>query len=130
MDEIKRLQELAGINEIKVNKPVSKKELYDFFENNHFHLLISLSQSYTLEKLIEGYDNIEEYLRIEWGYEQDIIPSLINNIQNYYKIFAPNEIDARYLSEHDDFNDSNNNKYKNISIGNGDGDWFVFRHNL
>ena len=52
MNEIKRMQQLAGINEIKVNKPVNKKEI----------LLGIISEGgYLLERLID-FNNIKSFL--------------------------------------------------------------------
>lgn len=132
MDEIKRLQELAGIYEIKVNKPISKRELFDYFNNNHLYLLSNLTQ-YTDQKHLLSqtrYDSLDTFLKDDFGYEDDI-PELKGAINNYYGLFKYNEILCETFEKGDNDLDNGGIIYKYFGVSYlGDGDFVLIGHNL
>lgn len=130
MEDIKRMQELAGIDEISVSKPINKRKLLeDFLEGEHFWLLHQLSESTNLDDFLESEecDSLEEYLNLLDYDNPEYITNLING---YLSSFKPNEI---YVVTTDfDYEHENTlpSVYKKIiTTGNGD-DNYIILHNL
>ena len=129
MNEIKRMQQLAGLNEIKVNKPLTKKDIFDYFYPNHFGLLISMDnyRDEIIKSIKDG--SLKEYLENDWGYE-DSLGEISKNVINFYKLFKNTDIDARYIQRHDEFKSTDNNLYQNLIVDEYDGDYYIIRYNL
>jgi hypothetical protein len=115
--------------EIKINKPINKKELLNSFIYNHTSLLITLSQFSSTNEFINEYGNtsVEEILEDEWGYEN--IKEIAQYVENFY-IYLAKDIDANWIR--DGYNNvfTDGDKFKTIIISDIDGDFYMVRHNL
>lgn len=94
MSEINRLQQLAGINEIKVNKPISKQEIFDAVYQFNDALIYPLVVNPSLNAFIEDtdYDDLTDLLDDNWGYEEPYLTEAKNLIETYYKIILPGDV--------------------------------------
>ena len=65
-EEFQRMQELAGINEMKVNIPISlsKDKIIDYFLNKSPALFASATQAPSIKEFYKdyGYDSLDEFL--------------------------------------------------------------------
>lgn len=106
------------IKEIKVNKPLNKKEVLNWwFNEGNIYLLSYLTHYPSVKELIAGggYNNLEEYLTDDFGLEQYQVKSFIEYIEAYYRIFKPNEIKVAVFGDKDGY-DVKGTPYKNIII--------------
>ena len=121
------------LKEIEVGLPLSKKEILNWwFNKGNIYLLSYLTYYPSINELLSnnGYDNLEDYLSDEFGYEEKDIMEYIPYIEGYYKVFKPNEI---YISTFGDGNgtDIKGTSYKNIEISYmGDGDYYLYCNNF
>lgn len=85
-----RLQQLAGITELEINKPISKKDIINYFLNHDVNTLESISY-YPKEDYFreygDGYDNenADHIIRLKY-------------VEAYYKYFKPKEIDCSIVN--------------------------------
>jgi hypothetical protein len=84
------------LDEIKINKPSSQKEILDkLVKLNNSLLLDNLSKSESINDFIKEWNSIEQILRDEYGYdyeEPDFLENIINLIENYFRYFQKNDI--------------------------------------
>lgn len=86
-----RLQELAGITELGINKPLTKVEIIEQIGEFNSDLFWSLIKNKDINNLISGFHSLNEFLDEEWGYEEKL-EEAANLIINYYKYIQPGEI--------------------------------------
>lgn len=114
------------LSEIKVNKPINKKQLLDRLINEQTYLLSILTNSSTFDGFLNdrGFNTISEFLE-----EEDYDEIYSELIISYYKIFKPGEVICTYFSgdEREDF--KLDSSYKNLIIQPGD-DNYVILHNI
>jgi hypothetical protein len=120
------------LKEIEVGFPLSKKEILNWwFDEGNIYLLSYLTTSPSLNQFLSdvGYDDLKYYLEDEFGFEENIIPKVIEYIEAYYKVFKPNEI---YVTTFGDRygTHSKGTSYKNIEIDYiGDGYYSLYCNN-
>jgi len=120
------------LKEIEVGLPLSKKEILNWwFNKGNIYLLSYLTHYPSIKELVSnnGYDNLEDYLSDDFGYEEKDIMEYMPYIEGYYKVFKPNEI---YITVFGDGNgtDIKGTSYKNIEISYmGDGDYYLYCNN-
>jgi len=121
------------ISELKINKPVDKKALFEELKNNHINLLYYMTKSVSLENLANydgAGDTLEGFLESEFGYGE-IIPYLVKLIEKYYSAFRYGEVMVFY-------NPANHGKdlkqdismYKTLEVIEDDRELFVILHNF
>jgi len=79
-----RLQQLAGITELEINKPISKRDIIRFFLDNDVSTLESISD-YSKEDYFREYGDCYDNEN-----KNDIIK--LKYVEAYYKYFKPKEI--------------------------------------
>lgn len=91
-----RLQELAGIKELSVNKPMSKTEIIEEIGESDPGLLWNLVTNKNIKSFLTsfgGYETLRDVLTDEWGYDEEpIIEKTTNLIEKYYQYISPEEI--------------------------------------
>jgi len=120
MDEVKRLQQLAGLNEIKVNRPINKKEVFNYFLDNNKLIMITNFIDEDLETVINasGEDSLEEYAEYH-----EIDP---NMIKSFYDSNLNNEVGYTTMEKYEDAQKLENlSNYKNI-YAQGDENEYVY----
>ena len=123
------------IKEIKVNKPffLNKKQLLDWwFNKGNIYLLSYLTHSSSVEELLSnnGYDNLEDYLSDDFGFEEKDITEFIPYIEGYYRIFNPNEINISIFGNGYGTN-IKGTSYKNMEIEYiGDREYYLYCNNF
>lgn len=89
-----RLQELAGITELGINKPFSKIDILNYM------LLVDDYGNSLLDK-VEKYDTFEEYLKV-WAADEDDNDEDTKYAEMYYKILSAKDL---YIFEVEDSNE-------------------------
>jgi hypothetical protein len=120
------------LKEIEVGLPLSKKEILNWwFNKGNIYLLSYLNHSPSLNQFLSdnGYDNLEDYLEDEFGFEENVIPEIIEYVEAYYKIFKSNEIFVTTFGDrYGTF--TKGTSYKNIEIEYiGDDQYYLYCNN-
>ena len=126
MDTGKMIKLNNIIKEIKVNKPLNKKEVLNWwFNEGNIYLLSYLTYTLSVEELLSnaGYDNLEYYLEDDFGLEPYQIKSFIKYIEAYYRMFKPNEIRVSTFGDRYG-TDIKGTSYKNIVIEHIDDNYY------
>ena len=125
-----RFQELAGIkiNELQVNKPLTKKQLITNIISFDEFLLHCLLQAKDINELAknEGYDSFEEFLA-EVYQEEENINKAKNLIELYYKYIKPGDVVEIEFPQYLGYDITNIENFKNlIFIQTDDRDHFFY----
>lgn len=122
-------------SEIKINKPINKKQLFDLLYNDHIHLLMTLGFYKTLQEFMndEGITNkehISEYLEDMYGYENDISEQIMEYVSSYFQHLS-SIVSTNWGSSDEDLTFTDNNNFKTLIVGaTNDGDPYIIRHNI
>ena len=123
----------GSVNEIKVDKPnsITKQQVLDYFFNYNVFLLSMLTRSKDVQELIDndGYNNLNDYLMDNYGYDGDKLKEVKIYINSYFKYFKPSEI---YVATFGDGSgvELRNMTYPNIDITyNGNNEYVLYAYN-
>jgi hypothetical protein len=116
---------------MKVTKPVTKKDIIDYFKADNPWELHKMAESINLESFLneEGVTSLERYIDIMYEPEEgeSWIPIKINYIKKYFSMFKHREISVDSLSDSSVGIDVKG--FSKMDIWEYDGDMYAYFYN-
>lgn len=121
--ELKQIIKEEIQKEIKVEKPLNKKDIISFFfdksPNPDIFILEILTNYNSLDNLLKShhYNSVNDWLETDFGFDnENSIKEYTKYINYYYKVFKPKEILVETFSYNGLSIDLNNLNYKYLEI--------------
>lgn len=129
---------LSNLVEIKNVNPSSKYEAFNYFKIASLYFLFiiidGINKGYNYNSLVksEGYDNYEEWLREDYGWEVENLKTAVDQVKFLF-LFKPDEIMMERFSTQDPEiipkTDISQYKFMEIIEENGE-DYFIILNNF
>lgn len=118
------------LTEIKIDRGLTKKQIFDFLKDGHIYLFAQLANAESVEELLEnwGFNTLEEFLDDEFGYYEESIPAVAKYIKAYYKAFKPGDIIVEIFEDGVEIHPTK--QYNTILCIYGGGTTYLICHNL